>query len=88
MFLQIDGVYYDDQFLEVTKSGGSSQEAYGVANARVTYLDESETYQVSLWSMNFTAEEYKVYGLDFGILGTTSYYAPPVTYGITASYNF
>lgn len=86
--LQVDGTYYDDQFLEVTNAGGSMQEAYGVTNARVSWMNESENLQVSLWGKNITDEEFKVYGLDFGPLGTTSYYAPPATYGVNVKYDF
>ena len=37
---------------------------------------------------NFTDEEFKNYALDLGILGATTTYAPPITYGVTAGYYF
>jgi iron complex outermembrane receptor protein len=83
---QIDGAYYGDQFLEVTNGSGSFQEAYNVANARLTYGDDR--FNVSAWVKNFTDETYKQYALDLGSLGTTTYYAMPITFGITGRINF
>jgi iron complex outermembrane receptor protein len=80
--VQVDGVYYDDQFLEVTNGPGSLQESYNVSNARVTYSDDR--FSVSAWVKNFTDETYLQYALDLGALGTTTYYAMPISYGVTA----
>ena len=86
--IQVDGAYYDDQFLEVTNGSGSFQEDYNVSNARLTYTDGGDRFSISGWVKNFTDETYKQYALDLGALGTTSYYAPPITYGVTARYNW
>ena len=83
---QIDGAYYGDQFLEVTNGSGSFQESYNVSNASVIYT--TDRFDVSAWVKNFTDETYKQYALDLGSLGTTSYYAPPTMYGVTARINF
>ena len=37
---------------------------------------------------NITDEEYRIYNLDLGALGATSFYAPPRWFGATFSYNF
>ncbi len=79
---QFDGVYYDDQFLEVTNGSGSKQDAYNVSNVSVTW--STERFSVSGWVKNFTDETYLQYSLDLGELGTTSYYALPLTWGVTA----
>lgn len=86
--IQIDGAFYDDQFLEVTNGSGTVQESYNVSNARLTYTPDSERFSVTGWVKNFTDEEYKVYSLDLGDLGATTYYAAPITYGITARVNW
>ncbi len=86
--LQVDGAYYGDQFLEVTNGSGTEQKAYNVSNARLTYTDDAQRFSISAWVKNFTDEEYKLYSLDLGTLGVTTYYAPPITYGITGRYNF
>lgn len=79
---QVDGVYYDNQYLEVTNGSGSKQDAYDVSNASVTWANER--FSVIGWVKNFTDETYLQYSLDLGELGVTSYYAPPITYGVTA----
>ncbi len=85
---QVDGVWYDDQFLEVTNGSGTIQEAYNVSNARLTYTSANDRFSVSGWVKNFTDETFKLYTLDLGDLGATSYYAPPITYGVTAKLGF
>lgn len=86
--LQVDGAYYDDQFLEVTNGSGTVQPAYNVSNASVTYTTYQDKYTITGWVKNFTDETFKVYSLDLGALGVTTYYAPPITYGLTARMNF
>lgn len=81
LIAQIDGAYYGDQFLEVTNGSGTVQEAYNVTNLRLGWRNEK--YSFSVWSKNIFDERYKAYSLDLGVLGATSYYAPPVTYGVT-----
>lgn len=85
---QIDGVWNDDQFLEVTNGSGTLQKSYNVSNARLTYTSGSDRFTVSGWVRNFTDETYKQYTLDLGDLGATSYYAPPIMYGLTARIAF
>ena len=86
MALQFDGVWYGDQFLEVTNGPGTVQDAYNVSNLTLSYRTDS--YSISLWSKNVFDEEYKAYSLDLGILGATTYYAPPRTNGVTLKYEF
>lgn len=81
LVLQADGVYYDDQFLEVTNGPGTVQEAYNVTNLRVGW--RTDRYAISVWSKNVFDERYKAYSLDLGFLGATTYYAPPRTTGVT-----
>lgn len=84
--IQLDGAWYGDQFLEVTNGPGTEQEAYSVSNLSLNYTTES--FSVSVWSKNIFDEEYKAYSLDLGSLGTTTYYAPPRTSGVTLRYEF
>lgn len=86
--LQIDGVWNDDQFLEVTNGSGTVQKAYNVSNARVTWADSQDRFSVTAWVRNFTDEEYKLYSLDLGDLGATTFYAPPLTWGLTGRFNW
>jgi iron complex outermembrane receptor protein len=85
---QIDGVWNDDQFLEVTNGTGTVQKSYNVSNARLTWNSSGDRFRLTGWVKNFTDETYKQYSLDLGVLGATTYYAPPITYGVTARVNF
>ena len=38
---QFDGVYYGDQYLEVTNGAAAFQEAYNVANVSATYATDA-----------------------------------------------
>lgn len=86
LFVQLNGVYYGDQFLEVTNGPGTLQEAYHLANLSVGY--KLGNYSLSVWSKNLTDEIYKAYSLDLGALGATTYYAPPQTTGLTFNLQF
>ena len=86
--LQVDGVYYDDQYLEVSNGAGTFQEAYSAHNARISWWGMDDKLRITAWVKNFTDEEYKGYALDLGILGATATYAPPRMYGLTAGYHF
>jgi len=80
---QVDGVWYDDQFLEVTNGLGSKQDAYNVTNASLTYRHEQTGISLTAWGRNIFDKAYRAYALNLGILGVTSIYSPPATYGAT-----
>ncbi len=85
---QLDGVYYDEQYLEVTNGGGSFQDAYGVVNASLNFSCFDDDLSVMLWAKNVADEVYKQYNLDLGMLGSTAYYAPPRSYGMSLRYQW
>jgi len=80
---QVDGVWYDDQFLEVTNGLGSKQDAYNVTNASLTYRHDQTGISLTAWGRNIFNKAYRAYALNLGILGVTSIYSPPATYGAT-----
>ena len=80
---QVDGVWYDDQFLEVTNGLGSLQKAYNITNASLTYRHEATGISLTAWGRNVFNKAYRAYALNLGILGVTSIYGPPATYGLT-----
>ncbi len=86
--VQVDGVINDDQNLEVTNADVSKEDGYSVWNANLSYTTDDESWKVSAWVKNLTDEEYRIYNLDLGALGATSFYAPPRWYGVNVSYNF
>ncbi len=86
--LQVDGAWYDDQYLEVTNGRSSLQKAYNVTNGSVTWTSADERFDVTLFGRNVLDKAYRAYTLNLGILGTTSYYAPPITYGVRAGFRW
>lgn len=88
MAIQLDGAAYGDQFLEVTNSEASFEDAYSVWNARISYASDDSGWEVSAWVKNLFEEEYRIYNLDLGLLGATSFYAPPRWAGVNVSYSF
>lgn len=86
--LQTDGVYYDDQYLEVTNGLSSLQPAYGVANVSATWTGPSDRVEVQLFGKNLFDEEYRTYTLNLGVLGTTSVFAPTATWGVRLGVNW
>ena len=80
---QVDGAWYADQYLEVTNGTSSLQHAYNVTNASLMYTDDRSGISAQAWMRNVFDKEYRAYTLNLGILGTTSFYAPPRTYGVT-----
>jgi len=83
--VQFDGVWYDDQYLEVTNGASSLQKAYNVSNASLTWTSANDRYAVQVFGRNVFDQAYRAYTLNLGILGTTSVYAKPATYGISAT---
>lgn len=80
---QVDGAWFDDQYLEVTNGRSSLQRAYNVTNASVMYTHDGSGVSLQGWVRNVFDREYRSYTLNLGILGTTSFFAPPRTYGVT-----
>lgn len=85
---QVDGAWYDKQFLEVTNGLASLQPAYNVTNLSLSFDHKDSGVNLSAWVKNVFDEEYRAYTLNLGILGTTSFFAPPRTYGATARISF
>lgn len=85
---QFDGAWFDDQFLEVTNGLSSQQNAYNVSNLSLNWTNSSETLTLSAWARNIFDQEYRVYSLNLGVLGTTSFFAPPLTFGGTLGFKF
>jgi iron complex outermembrane receptor protein len=67
----------------VTNGPSSLQKAYNVTNASLTYEDRRTGISLTGWVKNIFEKEFRAYALNLGILGTTSMYAPPTTYGAT-----
>ncbi|MCH9662782.1 MAG: TonB-dependent receptor [Gammaproteobacteria bacterium] len=93
LILQMDGAWYDDQYLEVTNGAGAFQSVYSVLNFSMIWRsafgkDDNHSFEAKLFAKNLTDKIYKAYNLDLGILGSTAYYAPPQSFGFLLAYGF
>nr|MCA8836753.1 TonB-dependent receptor [Pseudomonadota bacterium] len=93
LLLQLDGVWYDEQYLEVTNGAGSFQGAYSLLNFALIWKsnfgrDDVQGFEAKLFFKNLGEQVYKLYNLDLGILGSTAYYAPPYSFGFSVAYSF
>ncbi|MGH8262628.1 MAG: hypothetical protein ACRET4_04045, partial [Steroidobacteraceae bacterium] len=87
--IQVDGRWNGKQFLEGTNSEVSSEPAYSVWNASLSWQSSNEKTRVSTWCRNITDEEYRLYDLDLGLLGFIEQaFGPPRQFGLTASYHW
>ena len=82
---QFDGAWYDQQYLEVTNGPSSIQPSYNVSNASLTWTSDDDRLSLQVFGQNIFDKAYRAYTLNLGILGTTSVYAKPATYGVSAT---
>ena len=90
-FLQGDFVYNADQFLEVTNAEVDREPGYFVANAQVGVHTSDDKYRLSFWVRNLGNKAYRIYGLDASGAPNPfvqDVFAPPRTYGVTATARF
>lgn len=85
---QFDGAWYDTQYLEVTNGLSSRQNAYNVSNASLTWTASNGMFSIEVYGRNIFNKAYRAYTLNLGALGTTSMYAKPATYGVSASFKW
>ncbi|MEH6581841.1 MAG: TonB-dependent receptor [Halioglobus sp.] len=88
--LQTDFTYQDDTYFDIQNHPISSQDAYDVWNARVSYYGANENWSLTAFVNNLTEEEYKAYSFDvtnlFGFNQVT--YGRPRWAGVTFNYNW
>src|SRR6266850_966672 len=93
--LFVDGNYYGKQYFDAFNTERIAQDAYGIANARVSFESSGRRgFTVAAWVKNLTNRQYLAYGLnqkdpdtgalgfDYGLVGE------PRTYGAEATLRF
>ena len=76
--LQTDAHYSDSVFKEATNDPLIHARPYWITNARLSFFDEAERFELAVWGRNLADTQYVVQGLDvrtFGI-GNRNYNAP------------
>ncbi|MFT6758215.1 MAG: iron complex outermembrane receptor protein [Chitinophagales bacterium] len=82
--------YSDDFFYDFSASDSTSeleQDAVGLLQARLSYVPDEGSWQVSLWGNNLTDEEYYSEKVANGSSLRVNY-QPPRTYGVDVRYDF
>lgn len=87
----VDYIYRDDAFTRTVEEDPRKLiESYGLLNARISLINESDNWTVSLWGRNLTDESYAA-ALDSGE-GANGYRrisrGLPRTYGVELNYRF
>ena len=87
--LQGDFTYMDDHFLDLENNPNSFEDAFIVANARISYATEDNRYEVSVWTQNVGDEEYRTFnGPITGNGYTLQQFGKPRWAGATLRVNF
>lgn len=78
---------YDFDFIADPSSGRLRQKAYGLLNARITYVSANDNWRLAAWAQNLTDVHYfdDVVGTGAGIRAS---YGAPRTYGVDFTYRF
>lgn len=81
-------LYYNSGFFYLAQNAPQDEEdAYIVANARISYLYESWNLRTTVFGRNITDEKYN-YGRFHVDFGTADYLAPGASYGIKFNWQF
>ena len=88
--VQTDFTYQDDTYFDIQNHPVSSQDAYDVWNARVSYISSEENWSLTAFVNNLSDEEYRAYSFDvtnlFGFNQVA--YGRPRWAGVTVNYNW
>ena len=87
---RIDYAYKSKVYFNASNSPWTTLKSYGVANARMTFETQDQTWSLSVFGTNITNEHYFIEGTDFlSSLGFAQVeYAAPAEWGLTAKYQF
>ena len=89
-YAQLDGSYRGKTYYSVNNRGQSSQDAYGLLNARLGFTSPDERWEFALWGRNLTdklyvSTSYDNYG---GIFPSQNFLGDPRTYGVSATFRY
>ena len=59
---RVDWIYSDDQFYTIENSSRNEQKSYSLINAKITYVNSAENWEVALGARNLADEEYSTIG--------------------------
>ena len=85
--LRVDGSFQSETFLTPDNARGNRVEAYGIANARLSWLSRNEGLELALWAKNITGTRYMTYVSPVITMDQINY-NDPATYGVQAVLKF
>lgn len=85
--LQGDVTWYDEQYFDAFNSPSHFEDAYSVANARLSWYSADEKWNAGIFVENLADTEYRTFSFDLAFLGfSTDVYGKPRWAGITVGY--
>jgi iron complex outermembrane receptor protein len=95
MAVQLDATYLSDHYFQLKNAPVGLQDGYILSNARVSYTNIEDSWEVAVFVNNLADKEYRTMALDlsgtpaqagFGL--TESYYGTPRWWGVSFKYKF
>lgn len=89
-YAMIDGSYRGKTYYSVNNRGQSSQDAYGLLNARLGFTSLDDRWEFALWGRNLTDKLYVSTAYDNygGIFPSQNFLGDPRTYGVSATFRY
>lgn len=89
-YVMLDGSYRDKTYYSVNNRGQSSQDAFGLLNARIGFTSPDERWEFALWGRNLTDKLYVSSSYDNfgGIFPSQNFLGDPRTYGVSATFKY
>lgn len=89
-YAMLDGSYRGKTYYSVNNRGQSSQDSYGLLNARLGFTSLDERWEFALWGRNLTDKLYVSTAYDNfgGIFPSQNFLGDPRTYGVSATFRY
>jgi len=87
-FVQGDFSYQDDVYFDIYETPFLREDGYWLVNASFGISAADYRWQAKAWGRNLSDSEYRVGGFTGGVAGPVNFYGPPLTWGVSVSYNF
>ena len=89
LVVHVDGNYVSKEYFELVNENRIAQDRYALANARISWHDASEKWEVAAWDKNISNHFYLTNAYDLQALGFDyQHRGLPRMYGVDASYYF
>jgi iron complex outermembrane receptor protein len=89
-YLMLDGSYRGKTYYSLNNRGQSSQDAFGLINARIGFTSLDERWELALWGRNLADKLYvsSAYDNFGGIFPSQNFLGEPRSYGVSATFRY